>query len=672
MMVIKELHIDNFGKFHQCVLEFGPGINILYGENEAGKSTIYTFIKAMLFGVERLRGRGAGKDEYTHYKPWYQGKNYDGMMIFEYKNTVYRLTRSFYKEDEGFSLIKESTGEIVVLPEDKGISALIPGLTEANFKNIISFGQFDGAFDPSFGMDVHTYLGNVSQTKNQNVNLNKTMAALKQMKKMQQSQKPEQEIRNLMQQISALEDNSQWRQQKEGQLQAIVNEKEALEKDCIRLKDEIGKIQKADRIQRREAIRLIEENNQITKAYREKKKAYEEARKSKGSSQFKTALSDIKIYENLIRQKADADNTYEEARESYDVLKTRNMAITLSVFLAAFLISTAVLLWGEVLWKKMLIAGICIIVVVVVGRFFNNKTQKAKNDLKKLEAEGVSKSIDLQMREILSRYHVDDFEKLKRRIYVSMDAADNTSRLESELLSLKKRYDLLQEPLKPYIDKYGEDVSLEFDAADSEIAKLHDHEEKIEELSRREDKLLWEMEAEDAKTVEKVTMQEHLDELQMTAKACEEEIRVLGLCEETINEISKEVHQDFGQLLNENVTEAMKYVTGDTQRDIKIDSHFQVMADNGHDFVGAGWLSSGTKDQVYFIIRQCMGRLIFEDQMMPVILDDSFAMYDETRLKQMLIWLNETIKSQIIIFTCHNREADLLDSIGLDYNYIYL
>ena len=55
-MRLLELNLKNFGKFHNKRLEFGDGIQLIYGENESGKSTIHSFIKAMLFGMERGRG----------------------------------------------------------------------------------------------------------------------------------------------------------------------------------------------------------------------------------------------------------------------------------------------------------------------------------------------------------------------------------------------------------------------------------------------------------------------------------------------------------------------------------------------------------------------------------------------------------------------------------------
>ena len=55
-MKIHTLHLASFGKFKDKTIHFEDGINLIYGENEAGKSTVMAFIKAMLYG---FTGRGA-------------------------------------------------------------------------------------------------------------------------------------------------------------------------------------------------------------------------------------------------------------------------------------------------------------------------------------------------------------------------------------------------------------------------------------------------------------------------------------------------------------------------------------------------------------------------------------------------------------------------------------
>lgn len=50
------------------------------------------------------------------------------------------------------------------------------------------------------------------------------------------------------------------------------------------------------------------------------------------------------------------------------------------------------------------------------------------------------------------------------------------------------------------------------------------------------------------------------------------------------------------------------------------------------------------------------------EEPMPVILDDAFAFYDDKRLESVIKWLSRQ-KKQVIILSCHSREAKLLEHL---------
>ena len=95
-MVIRRLKIKNFGKIRDKDMELSPGINVLYGENESGKTTTHTFIRSMFYGVRRLRGKASQNDTYTKYEPWENPAEYGGILWFTSKGKNYRLTRNFF------------------------------------------------------------------------------------------------------------------------------------------------------------------------------------------------------------------------------------------------------------------------------------------------------------------------------------------------------------------------------------------------------------------------------------------------------------------------------------------------------------------------------------------------------------------------------------------------
>jgi len=57
---------------------------------------------------------------------------------------------------------------------------------------------------------------------------------------------------------------------------------------------------------------------------------------------------------------------------------------------------------------------------------------------------------------------------------------------------------------------------------------------------------------------------------------------------------------------------------------------------------------------------------------MPIILDDSFAFYDDKRLRSTLKALSDMRNRQILIFTCHKRELNILEEENIEYNYVEL
>ena len=94
-MQLLELRLKNFGKFSGQRICFHPGVNIISGENEMGKTTIHSFIRGMLFGITTQRGRAAKNDEYTLREP---GENpyYDtGTMKLDSGGKVFRNARNF-------------------------------------------------------------------------------------------------------------------------------------------------------------------------------------------------------------------------------------------------------------------------------------------------------------------------------------------------------------------------------------------------------------------------------------------------------------------------------------------------------------------------------------------------------------------------------------------------
>ena len=85
-MQIKNLQINNFGKLKNKNIELDNGINVIYGENESGKSTLLNFITSMFYGTSKNKN-GNKISDFEKFLPWTERR------IF-WKNKIYiRLQR---------------------------------------------------------------------------------------------------------------------------------------------------------------------------------------------------------------------------------------------------------------------------------------------------------------------------------------------------------------------------------------------------------------------------------------------------------------------------------------------------------------------------------------------------------------------------------------------------
>ena len=177
-MKILSLHIEGFGKFHDLDISFKDGLNVVYGKNEAGKSTLHTFIRGMLFGIEKQRGRAARNDVYSKYEPWKGSGTYEGWMRLESEGQIYRIQRRFQKQNKELTIVNETRGREVE-PSRALLDQLRCGLSETAYDNTISIGQLKCATDGGMVAELRNYIANLNTSGSIALNITKATAYLK-------------------------------------------------------------------------------------------------------------------------------------------------------------------------------------------------------------------------------------------------------------------------------------------------------------------------------------------------------------------------------------------------------------------------------------------------------------------------------------------------------------
>lgn len=181
-MWLKELILKNFGKFKNKSIELSEGINLIYGENEAGKTTIHTFLRGMLFGMERGRGRAALTDRFSKYEPWDDPNHYAGTLRFESGGRTFCLNRNFDKYTKSANLFCEDDGEELSL-EQGDLDVLLGGLQETDYENTIGIGQNKVMVGKELAMEIKNFAANYCVTGDSDLDLNVALANLKNRKK---------------------------------------------------------------------------------------------------------------------------------------------------------------------------------------------------------------------------------------------------------------------------------------------------------------------------------------------------------------------------------------------------------------------------------------------------------------------------------------------------------
>lgn len=181
-MVITEIYIKNFGGLSEKHIRFTDDVQIIYGENESGKSTLHAFIRAMLFGMERGRGKAAAKDDFTRYEPWENPEKYAGILWFCCGGKRFRLERNFSRHMKRSSLICEDDGEELSV-EDGDLEMLLGGMTAPFYDSTVSVGQLAAAPGQELSRALENYAANFCESGGSDIDVNGALGILKERRK---------------------------------------------------------------------------------------------------------------------------------------------------------------------------------------------------------------------------------------------------------------------------------------------------------------------------------------------------------------------------------------------------------------------------------------------------------------------------------------------------------
>lgn len=133
-MKIKKAHIDGFGKWHDQDFDFTANPQIIYGPNEAGKTTLMAFLVSILFGF----ADGRGKNRFAQYIPK-TTSSYGGSLLVEINGHDYVIKRQRGRNGGKVS-VTDSQGR---QGGEQELEQLLGPMDRSLYQALFSFGQRD-------------------------------------------------------------------------------------------------------------------------------------------------------------------------------------------------------------------------------------------------------------------------------------------------------------------------------------------------------------------------------------------------------------------------------------------------------------------------------------------------------------------------------------------------
>ena len=551
-MKLTQIYIKSFGKLKDRKITFGDGINIVYGPNESGKSTLHAFIRSMLFGITRQRGRAARTDSYSRYEPWERPADFAGILWFESGGKEFRLERSFYKNDVRASLVCVTDGERLSI-EDGDLRMLLGEISENVYDNTVSVGQLSSETDAGLTRELQNRMSGYEGGLDGDLNIQAASESLRKKRR-------------------------EWEKKKQDALRRQ-------EENCRRL------------LERMEYAKKERENleSQLTAAEEQTEEAGEKLEKQRqAASDARFAGSADRAREGGREEAARRQAGQEQEREHRPSARAYGR---LAVWAVGLLLILLALLnpWQISIIARAVVAWLGIMAISAVYLFKGSGHDRERQDREE------------------SRSGTED-TKIKKELAES----EAVRRMEGELSRLQGRAEELQRQIQ---EKTTEEENLR---------------EDYEEMARNDTE----------------------------AADCELEIRSLNLALETLESLSGDIRLRAGDRLRGRMGEILSQLTEGKYAQISLDRDMNMELGTREHLIPLASLSRGTVEQVYFALRMAVGEILCQEEPLPILLDEVFAMYDDERLAAALNWLARQ-ERQTLIFTCHTREARLARREGI-------
>ena len=659
-MILEKLYIDGFGKFSDYSLNFSPSIQILYGENEAGKSTIHAFIQAMLYGIPK----GASKKEiFFQYRPFSKALGFGGSLTFSHQGKSYCVQRDFLQGGEAHITILPQ-GEKLFEGESFLQSVLSPFSLES-FKNTVSIRQLKSSTEREMVYELQAMLSNFQESGNVELNPQAALDYLEQEEaRLREKIIPDAtkrysgllgEVKNTRRSLSLLE-AEEAQSSEEKSIKGLVP-KEAMieatnreETDGEESFEKNGSVAK-NCILKEESLELQQKVAEIEETREEWNRLSSLLEKEGLNNKEELLLEQEKMLQYLSHEQEEKE-LGKSSIFLYPLFCFFALCFAVLTTLSFLYAYTSVALprfpffsmgFSAYLYPFFCAFLLFLLLALSQRRIFTQQQRWVKQEKREFE-------------EILAKRNISTFLQFQNSSKEEL-REEGSSYTQAKVLQY---YNTL-------LEKWGEKEELEKSLA------------LLEESYQKEKNLWLETSYKEKQKEQREELLRQYGILQNKAdlsrpsleenEKLQEKREAISEAKERIRQIAGEIRKSFAFHLNEDCGKALSEITGGRYDSLWIDEQLHIYVNAKEGFFPLEQASTGTIDQLYLALRLSMALLLQRENrdLLPLLFDDSFAMYDEKRLAASIGYLKKAYPAQILLFTCHHREEKILKELGIPF-----
>ncbi len=643
-MKIDELKVNSYGKLKNKDIKFEDGINIIYGENERGKSTLLNFIVNIFYGTSKNK-KGKIMSDFDKYKPW-DTEEFSGKIKYTLDNgKKYEIFREFSKKNPKiYDENMEDVSKEYSIDKNTGSQFFYEqtNVDEQAFTSTVVSYQNEVELDNQTQNILLQKIANTSSTGSDNISYKKAFDKLnkKQLDEIGTTRSQGKPINIAIREIENLTSINESLRRYENYKYEIEDKKYALQNDIFKMNNQYEFANK---------INFIKQQQKV-----------EEEKLKYGENKIDDIESKI---QKLIDEKENVESNKITKRNA-DIKK-----FNLTPYIIALVLGILLSVVSFVVIKNIIISIACILIgvsICVIGIGKNNKIKAQNSGNEKANNEVIQNNRDIEKKIYEINAQIELLEKSQK------EQVNEVEKIKNELLkNINNEKEKLKNDYFEKIDITEINRLLNSTNLSYEIEKIQSNlNEKNIELHRLEldkENILPKLE-ELAENEEKLTYNKEIYE------ELKEKNNAINLAKQALETAYQKMKNDVTPKFTQKLSENINNITNGKYNKVIINEEDGIIIElsNG-EYKNANTLSVGTIQQLYMAFRLSMAEDISNENM-PIILDEIFAFYDNKRLKDAIKNINENYAKnhQILLFTCTNREENVLQELNLKYNKVSL